>query len=189
MEDKKENTGDRNTGNWNTGNWNTGNWNTGNWNTGYLNTGNWNTGDRNTGNWNTGDRNTGYLNTTQPKVRLFNKETDLEFDDISFPEFFYFDLTKWIYSSEMTDEEKAEHPLYETTDGYLKKYDYKEQFIESWNNAAEDDKAKLFELPNFDAGIFKEISGIDVNEEKREKVDVGGTMYYADDLAKLKPAT
>src|SRR5574344_517072 len=71
------NTGDRNTGNWNTGNWNTGDWNTGN-----RNTGNYNTGNRNTGNWNTGDWNTGFFSTITPICDLFEKPTNMTYNEI-----------------------------------------------------------------------------------------------------------
>jgi hypothetical protein len=32
-----------------------------------------------------------------------------------------------------------------------------------WNALSEDDQSAIRELPNFDAGIFREITGIDVN--------------------------
>jgi len=178
------NTGDRNTGDRNTGDWNTGYRNTGDWNTGYRNTGDRNTGDRNTGDWNTGDRNTGYLNTTEPTARLFNKDSGLSFNNISFPNFFYFELSEWIYGCDMTDEEKTANPSYECVDGYLKAHDYQEAWKASWDKADEEDKAKLFKLPNFDAGIFKEISGIDVEAKNEPTVNIGGVDYLACDIEK-----
>ena len=144
---------------------NTGNWNTGDWNTGNSNTGNWNTGDSNTGNWNTGDWNTGNLNTDTPQYRIFNKETDIKREDIAFPDYFYFNMTEWINESIMTDEEKEDNPTYKTTGGYLKKYDYKEAWRKSWENADIEDRKKTLELPNWNNEIFKEISGIDVEAE------------------------
>ena len=125
-----------------------------------------NTGNRNTGNWNTGDRNTGYCNTDEPsKVRIFNKETNVKRDDINFPNFFYFDLTTWIYEGDMSDEEKEAHPSYVTTGGYLKIKTYRGAWRENWDNADEEDKRKVLELPNWDNEIFKDISGIDVEKE------------------------
>jgi len=202
MGDSKNNTGDRNTGNRNTGDSNTGNWNTGNRNTGYLNTGdsntgnrntgdsntgnrntgNRNTGNRNTGNWNTGNRNTGYLNTNEPTVRIFNKDSGLAFSDISIPDFFYFETSIWIYGCDMSDKEKEDNPSYKCVDGYLKTLDYKEAWRNSWDKAGEDDREKLFKLPNFNAEIFKEISGIDVNYKNKPTINIGGVDYLACDI-------
>ncbi len=186
------NTGNWNTGDWNTGNWNTGNWNTGDWNTGdrntgnrntgdrntgNWNTGNWNTGDRNTGNWNTGnwntgDRNTGYFNIDEPKVRIFWKETDIKRQDIHFPSWLYFSLTEWIDESDMTDKQKEddENDYYKTTWWILVSYDYKEAFKKSYEKATREEQLEVKELPNFDADIFYEISGIRIEDEKVEGI-------------------
>ena len=155
------NTGKDCTGLCNTGNWNTGNWNTGNRNTGNRNTGNWNTGD-----WNTGDWNTGYCNTDTPPIRIFNKETDKDRDEIVFPDFFWFDTTVWVSHDTATDAEKKQHKKeIEVMGGFLKEIDYKEAFKLSYKKASKEDREKLFKLPNFDPAIFKEISGIDTTKE------------------------
>jgi len=192
------NTGDCNNGDWNTGKWNTGDcnngnrntgdWNTGNNNTGDRNTGNRNTGDRNTGDWNTGkwnscDKETGYFNSFQSgNIRVFNKDCPREiWDKADKPAFLYFNLTEWISDSYMTDQEKTDNPTFETTGGYLKSYGYKEAFQKSWDEAGEDDRAKLFKLPNFDAEVFKEISGIDVTEKAQscagKVIEIEGKKY------------
>ena len=36
------------------------------------------------------------------------------------------DVVEWVYEEDMTDEEKAAHPTYETTGGYLKVLDESE---------------------------------------------------------------
>lgn len=139
-------------------------------NTGYWNTGNWNTGSRNTGDWNTCNREAGFFN-TEPikKVRVFNSDCSVESWDNSIkPDFLYFSLTKWVSESEMTDEEKTENPSCKTTGGYLKQYDYKEAFKKSWDEATQEDRDLLFKLPNFNAKVFEEISGINVNESSNE---------------------
>jgi hypothetical protein len=181
------NTGDSNTGNWNAGIFNTGDCNTGNWNTGHCNigdynTGNRNTGDRNTGDWNTGHRNTGNCNTgncntgdcntgyrnagnfntghfnacnyssgffctEEPKVRLFNKEID-----ISVPEFRESKYYCALFSSPFT--------LTEEIDGKLVEYNYKEACAKWWAEMSEDNKKIVKSIPNFDAEIFEEITGI-----------------------------
>jgi len=174
------NTGDCNTGNWNTGDYNTGCYNTGDCNTGNRNTGDYNTGyrntgDCNTGDWNTGNWNTGAFNTDEPNARLFNKDSGSKLCDIDFPDFCYFTLNEWVAENNMTSQEKADHPEYKTTGGYLKTYNYKEAFKKSWDNAPEEDRKKIFDLPNFDAEIFKEISGIDVYEDddlRRKKAEL-----------------
>ena len=144
--------------------------NTGNWNTGDCNTGDCNTGDWNTGNWNTG-----YFNTNEPFVRMFNKNTDLKREDLSFPSFLYFELTVWVSHDTATDEEKKEHKQeIEVCGGFLKKLDYKEAFRISWDKASLEEHKKLLALPNWDNEIFKEISGIDAEAEiAREGGDVG----------------
>ena len=65
----------------------------------------------------------------------------------------------------MSHEEKAQHPEYATVGGYLKKYDYKEAFRKSFEEAKRlpdwpEQLGRLKTLPNFDAKIFEEISGI-----------------------------
>ncbi len=169
------NSGDRNTGVWNTGDWNTGNRNSGNRNsgdrnTGDHNTGNWNSGNHNTGNWNTIDRSTGYFNTVQEHiVMVFNKPMlSSDFHKLDLPSFLFFSLVEFVQSSEMTDEEKEENPSYEKTGGYLKKLSYKEAFQKSYNDLSEEERVEqtkqLKALPNFDADVFYEISGIRINE-------------------------
>jgi len=202
------NTGHMNTGHMNTGNWNTGNRNTGHRNTGHMNTGNRNTGnrnigdrntgnrnigDRNTGSWNTGDWNTGFMNTDSPTVRMFNKDTGLKFGEISFPEYWFFDLTEWVSGEDMTDQEKEDHESeYKTNKGYLKVYDYKKAFKASWDKATPEDRAKTFDLPNFDKQIFEEISGINVDEERKvETIKIGDVSFNKEEVEErlkgLKP--
>ena len=175
------NTGDRNTGDWNTGDWNTGDWNTGNWNTGDRNTGDWNTGNRNTDDWNTGDWNTGNRNTGDwnissfnngcfmtvvPKIMLFNKPSDWTYEMWINSRARYLlnqiprNVVEWVCGSDMTDEEKAQHPEYETTEGYLKVLDESDCAQEWWNGLDDEDKQEVISIPNFDKDIFEEITGI-----------------------------
>ena len=120
------NTGKDCTGLCNTGNRNTGNRNTGNRNTGDWNTGNRNTGNRNTGDWNKSSFNTGCFNTEEQKITLFNKPSDITYNDWLRSDARYLlnqipkDVVEWVYEEDMTDEEKAANPTYETTGGYLK---------------------------------------------------------------------
>ena len=169
------NTGDCNTGNRNTGDWNTGDWNTGDWNTGNRNTGDWNTGDWNTGDWNTGDWNkssfnTGCFNTVEQKIMLFNKPSGMTYREWIDSDARYLlnqipkDVVEWVYEEDMTDEEKAAHPTYETTGGYLKVLNESECGQLWWGSLSDRRKEIIKAIPNFDAEIFFQCTGIRVDE-------------------------
>ena len=165
------NTGYGNTGNWNSGDCNSGNLNTGNNNSGNLNTGNRNSGDCNSGNWNSGNWNSGHLNTPAQKYTfIFNKQVEKSvLESTEFPSFMFFVLTEWVFACDMSQVEKEQHPEYAITGGYLKRYDYKEAFRKSFEKAKRlpdwpEQLEKLKALPNFDAKIFEEISGIKEEE-------------------------
>ena len=64
----------------------------------------------------------------------------------------------------MTDEEKKLHPEAEITGGYLKKLDKFECNIKWWRDLSDEEKAVITAIPNFDKEIFKEITGIDIEE-------------------------
>ena len=160
------NSGNCNSGSWNSGNCNSGNWNSGNWNSGSCNSGNWNSGDCNSGGWNSGNWNSGYFNSDSPLVRIFNKETNIPLDDIDFPSFLYFNLTVWVSHDTATEEEKEAHKTeIETCGGFLKTLSYKEAFRIAWNKASKEEHKKLLKLPNWNNEIFKDISGIDAEDE------------------------
>ena len=164
------NTGDCNTGDCNTGNRNTGNRNTGNRNTGNRNTGDWNTGDCNTGDWNKSSFNTGCFNTVEQKIMLFNKPSDMTYRDWYESDARWLlnqipkDVVEWIYSEDMTDEEKAEHLTHETTGGYLKVLDESECGQLWWGSLSDRQKNIIKAIPNFDAEIFFQCTGIRVDE-------------------------
>ena len=73
-------------------------------------------------------------------------------------------LLEWVYLSDMTEEEKTAHPEAKTTNGYLKKRTTEGNARKWWAGLSADDRNTFFDLPNFNAAIFKEITGIDVNE-------------------------
>ena len=161
-------TGLCNTGDWNTGDWNTGDWNTGDRNTGNRNTGDWNTGDWNSGNWNSTNFSTGFFNSEQQPIYMFNQPTNMQRNDICdlagirILNWNYED-SWWIYSENMSAEEKAAHPEHETTGGYLKTVGFKTACKMMWNSLDDDEKEAVKAIPNFDADVFEEITGIDVN--------------------------
>ena len=160
------NTGNNSTGDWNVGNYNSGNYNSGNHNDGDYNTGNYNhgsynagmnntgvfnSGDYNVGNYNTGDfnksdRNFGCFNTVNDKMRFFNKESDMTYEEWESSEarriiggFFQF---------------KSKKPLNVSEQNW-------------WNNLSKEKQEIVLSLPNFNADIFKEITNIDVATGKK----------------------
>lgn len=144
-------------------------------NVGKANTGFGNTGKNNSGNYNGGDFNkinfsNGCFNTKESKILMFNKPSDWSIEDWRYSEAkrlldnIMYNVLKWIYSYEMTDEEKEQHPEYETTGGYLKKCDKSECNQLWWDSLSDHEKDIIKSLPNFDAEIFKEITGIDINK-------------------------
>ena len=165
------NSGDCNSGNRNSGDWNSGDWNSGDCNSGNRNSGDWNSGDWNSGDWNKTSFSNGCFNTVSPKIYMFNKPTDWTFEQ-------WFNCRarcllnqiedcplEYVWFDTMTDEEKAAHPEAETTGGYLKERTTADNARKWWAGLSADDRNIIFSLPNFDAAIFKEITGIDVDAE------------------------
>ena len=74
------------------------------------------------------------------------------------------DVVEWIWSSNMSDEEKAAHPEHETTGGYLKVLDEKDCGQFWWNGLSEYKRKIIKSLPNFNAGIFEAVTGIKIND-------------------------
>ena len=165
------NSGDWNSGDCNSGNCNSGDWNSGDWNSGNRNSGNWNSGNRNSGDWNKCSFSNGCFNTVSPKIYLFNKPSEWTYQDWLNSEARYLlnqipgDVLEYIYLSDMTDEEKAEHPEAETTGGYLKILDNSECAVIWWRGLSDRQKAVITAIPNFDKEIFKQITGIDVDAD------------------------
>ena len=174
------NSGNCNSGNCNSGNYNSGNYNSGGRNSGYCNSGNCNSGDRNSGyrnsgNCNSGDHNSGYFNscdyssglfcTQDPKVKIFDTETDMTMKEVMQTDWYRMlfkysiNLTKWI---EYTDEEKQFDKDKDLIGGYLKTYTYKEACKNWWNEYTDKEKAVIMSMPNFDKDKFKQITGIEV---------------------------
>jgi hypothetical protein len=179
------NSGDRNSGDRNSGNWNSGDRNSGNWNSGDRNSGNWNSGNWNSGNWNSGygnssDRQSGIFNSTETTIRMFNKETNLKWDDIDHPDFDDFYLNKWIPESDMTEAEKKADPNFFVREGYLKTFTWAEAWTNFWKDTSEENRQKFLNLPNFDSTVFKEITGIEVTtpaEAEGDVIELNGKKY------------
>ena len=133
--------------------------------TGFCNTGDRNTGDRNTGNWNSTNFSSGLFNSIEQPLYIFNKKTEISRDkayDCKGVQVldWNFENSWWIYSDNMSEEEKIAHPEHKTTGGYLKTVDFKTACKMMWDNLGEDEKQAAREIPNFDAAVFEEITGI-----------------------------
>jgi len=101
---------------------------------------------------------------------MFNKPSDWTYNDwlrsdarrllYQIPK----NVVEWVYSENMTDEEKELYPTHETTGGYLKVLDESECAQIWWNSLSDYCKKIIMSIPNFDAEIFKQCTGIDVNK-------------------------
>jgi len=180
------NTGDYNTGNTNTGIRNTGISNTGNRNTGDYNTGNYNTGYFNSGSFNTGNSHVGCFNTVSAeKAYYFNRLIDKsDWDNAEKPSWIYkVSPTKWVGEGQMTDKEKADNPSYKTTGGYLRVNDMKSAWAEAYADTTPEDIELTKALPAFDAGVFLEITGVDLRDKSVDapcegrEVEIDGVTY------------
>ena len=178
------NSGDCNSGNRNSGDWNSGNRNSGNRNSGNRNSGNRNSGDCNSGDWNSGNRNSGdcnsgdwndtsfsngVFNTKEPNIYMFDELTEMTYRDwLNHPARFIlnavpFDELRWVYSENMTDHEKKEHPEHDVTGGFLKEFDYSKNRQNWWDGLDKRDKEKIKSLPNFDKEKFERVVGIKID--------------------------
>ncbi len=150
--------------------------NTGDYSTGYHSTGN-----RSTGDWSTSNYSTGHFSTIDDTgFSAFNKPcTRDQWAQADIPSWLYFKLTEWVDKEDMTDLEKQDHPTYEITGGYLKKYEYQEAWKKSYDNATREEQLKIKSLPNFDAEVFYEISGIKIDEilSNPKEITIGGATY------------
>ena len=154
-----------NTGRGNSGNWNSGNSNSGDRNSGNRNSGNRNSGNSNSGNWNSGDSNSGFFNSQTPDTILaFNKPCKRDiWDNAQKPDFIYrVEVPEWISWSETTGQEKIDNKNAFVCEGYLKTLGYKEAWKKAFDSATKEDIKLLKALPNFDAKVFEEITGIKV---------------------------
>ena len=164
-----------NTGLFNSGNCNSGNYNSGCRNSGNRNSGHYNSGNYNSGYCNSGDCNSGYFNscdyssglfcTQDPKVKIFDIETDMTMKEVVQTDWccmlfkYSIDLTKWI---EYTDEEKQSDRDKDLIGGYLKTYTYKEACKNWWDKYTDEERAVIMSMPNFNKEKFKQITGIEV---------------------------
>lgn len=167
------NIGDINSGNHNSGHYNSGTQNSGNHNTGFLNSGSYNTGDFNSGYCNSGDWNSGnwssgcFCTEKEPTLKFFDKDSDWTHNEWmrsqarilldNCPQ----NRLEFIYSADMTDEEKANHPCYEVTGGFIKEVVVTAEDKQKWwDGLKKKEKKAIMSLPNFDADKFKLCTGM-----------------------------
>ena len=158
-----------NTGKGNSGHHNSGDHNSGYYNSGDHNSGHHNSGHHNSGYYNSGHYNSGYCNTNSPKVRMFNHETEFDFNDKSIVRFNEilldcpqsYKYSDFIDKSEMSEEEIIRHPECETIGGYIKTIIVEADKQKWWDeDVSDDDKEFIKSLPYFDADIFYECVGV-----------------------------
>jgi hypothetical protein len=139
--------------------------NSGSGNTGHSNSGDSNSGDSNSGDSNSGNRNSGDFNSTTPdSANFFNKPCKLSvWDSAKKPAFIYYvNPCMWINWADMNDDEKKNNKNAFITGGYLKVMSYKDAWAEAFKGASKEDIKLLKALPNFDAQVFEEITGIKI---------------------------
>ena len=148
------------------------------------NTGIDNSGDYNSGYYNSGNRNSGWFNIDEPKMRFFNKDSDMTYSEFSKNIIVYPDLhtCHWVDYKDLSKSEQNTDT--KNMDGMLKTLSYKDAWKEYWARATEEQKKFFMTLPNFTPEIFFEITGIKVNEElslsgKEVTVTLDGKSYTA----------
>ena len=131
-------------------------------NSGDCNSGNWNSGDCNSGNWNSGLFNT----EKNPKIKMFDKDSDWTIEDWNRSDAKFImnscpcTYSDFICESDMTEEEKENHPEYKTTGGYVKTFVVTKEDKEKWWNELDEDKKDIIKaLPNFDFDKFRQCVG------------------------------
>ena len=159
------NSGDYNSGHRNSGNGNSGYYNSGYYNSGYHNSGSYNSGDRNSGLFNSCDFSSGIFCSIEPKINIFNMPTNMTMGEFLNSKYYSaiissdFNLTEWIpYTKEEMEKDESKKLI----GGYLKTYTYQEACRNWWDGMRDENKAIICSMPNFDANVFKEITGIEV---------------------------
>ena len=71
---------------------------------------------------------------------------------------------EYVWFDSMTDEEKAVYPEAKTTGGYLKERTTADNARKWWAGLDAADRNEILSLPNFNAELFKKITGIDINQ-------------------------
>ena len=144
------NTGDRNSGNTNSGDRNSGCRNSGNWNSG-----NWNSGNTNSGCFNSCEGSNGvFCNESDKNIRIFNQPSGMSLED----------FRRSRYYNALVSE-PIELIWCDESSEMLKTRSYKEACAIWWEKLTEENKKIIQQIPNFDADVFFDITGINVKED------------------------
>lgn len=176
-----DNPGRYNVGSGNTGNFNIGDENVGSYNVGGGNSGSHNIGNCNSGDWNIGNNINGLFNTQPQKIYMFNKPTNLTYEEaqqaykilntlkLKFREWLIISYNRPYLSRVILEQ----YPHFSCvaahgSSSFFSCVDMdkiKEEMNKMYHNwFSQEQKEQILALPNFDAEIFKETTGIDVNE-------------------------
>ena len=142
------NSGSFNSGDGNSGHWNSGNRNSGNRNSGQFNSGHWNSGLFNSCNYSIGV----FCNKSDDNIRIFNIPSEMTYSDFITSKYYRAIKSSPFVLTECTkyaDEEKINNG-------------YKEACKNWWKNMTEENKEIVKSIPNFDAEVFEDITGIKV---------------------------
>jgi hypothetical protein len=85
----------------------------------------------------------------------------------------------------MTDKEKVEQSDFHIRGGYLKSFTWEEAWENYWRETSQEDRERVQNLPNFDAEIFKEITGIDVKQSRScagKVIEFEGVKYRLEEV-------
>ena len=145
---------------------NSGTDNTGLFNSGHMNSGDRNSGDRNSGVFNSCNYSNGvFCNKEDMDIRIFNMPSGMSMRDFYRSKYWDamcsvdFPLTEWV---EYTEEEKQADEKKALIGGYLKKNTYQYACARWWEDMSEENREIIMSMPNFDAEVFKDITGIEV---------------------------
>lgn len=136
------------------------NGNAGLFNTGNCNSGNWNSGERNSG-----SRNSGYFNSCEgsngvfcnesdKNIRIFNQPSGMSLEDFRRSRYYDALVSEPIELTWWDEETKT-----------LKNRSYKEACTIWREKLTEENKKIIQQIPNFDADVFFDITGINVKED------------------------
>ena len=106
----------------------------------------------------------------QKNLRVFNQDvSETRYDEVKkilTDNQIKITLTKWTDYKELEKSEQT--ATAKQLGGLLKTFSYEDAWLNFWNEATRKQKNCILDLPEFDADIFKEITGIDV--KKRDSV-------------------
>lgn len=118
----------------------------------------------------------------QKNLMVFNKKvTEEEFNKISSSlSDIKISLTHWVKKEDMTDQEKKNNSIWKEIGGYLKVVSYEDAWANFWKTATDKQKQAILDIPQFDAVIFKAITGIDI--EKKDNARKQQLINKAEEL-------